>query len=326
MAHNLKLGWQQNLTVFEMALSNLLKPMGTTTQAPTQPKPQVVETPKVAREVVSDTPKSKIIPKANTQFRDLFVDDLQRNLRKAEVWFGGPGTGKTTKAKLLAQQFKREGLIDDYAIINCHEEMTYNSVLITTRTDENGAWVFKHNKAFNMLTDELQKRYMIIFDEYNLLSMSVQKATQPILDDTQGDFDFNDTTYEKNPNIYFVVTMNHKDLGISDIPLAVKDRLFPQFFEELSIDELSKRSGVPSKLIELLGKVRQMFEHLGDIPEFHKSVRQLSYLRGANGNMVREYMISQLALAKVEYKEAIAMSPEFQNLIDEFNNYTWKKA
>ncbi len=307
-----------------MALSNFLKPSGVTTNV--QAQQRVVKQVVVEEEGQVAAPKPKVVKtkKQASNTPTLFVSELNRELKRAELWFGEPGSGKTTLAMNTCDYLMQQGLIEDYTKIICHEDLNLMSLLKTTKTDENGLWKFLPNKVFNMLTDEMQKRYVIILDEFNTLQMSVMKAMQPILDDTVGKFDFEDKVYDKNPNLFFILTMNHRDLGISELPIAIKDRLYPRLFRELTIVELSKRSGMPRHLIELLTKTRQMFEHLGDLPEFHKSVRQLKELYGASGEEVAYYMKSQLALAQIEYEEAIAMSPEFQNLCDEFDKIEWK--
>lgn len=307
-----------------MALSSLLKPSGVTTNVQAQQRVvQQVEQTQVKAQVKKAAPKVAARKATTNVTQTLFVNELNRPLKRAELWFGEPGSGKTTLAINTCDVLMQQGLIEDYTKIICHEDLNLMSLLKTTRTDEQGNWKFLPNKVFNMLTDEMQKRYIIILDEFNTLPMSVMKAMQPILDDTVGKFDFEDKVYDKNPNLFFILTMNHRDLGISELPIAIKDRLYPRLFQELSVKELSKRSGVPIHLIELLTKTRQMFEHLGDLPEFHKSVRQLKELYGADGDEVAFYMKSQLALAQIEYEEAIAMSPEFRNLCEEFERQDW---
>ena len=272
--------------------------------------------------VVIVEPKIKPkVPKVKVDTsKNLFVSTLERNLKRAELWFGDPGTGKTTLARTMFEEFKAQGLIEDYIVINAQEELTVMSLFKTTKTDEDGNWKFIHNKFFKMLTDNTQARYGVIIDEFNTMPMSVMKSLQPIVDDTEGDFTFEENTYTKNPNIYFIFTMNHNDMGISQLPVAIKDRVYPKYFEKLDDETLAQRSGVKKQVIEKMRKVRQMFEHLGDLPDFHKSVRQLKSLQGANAKQVREYIVSQLALANIEYEEAIAISPEFEDLLNEFEN------
>lgn len=289
-------------------------------QAPKQQAPKKEEPKQPKKPLRLEKPQpTKVEKQAQAQDKNLFVQDFSRELKKAELWFGDPGTGKTTLARRLFEGFKEGGQIDDYMVVNAQEELTVMSLFKTTKTDEDGNWKFIHNEFFKMLTDNSQATYGVIIDEFNTMPMSVMKSLQPIIDDTEGDFVFEDKMYQKNPNIYFIFTLNHNDMGISELPIAIKDRLYPNFFEPLSDEKLAKRSGVDKKVIEKLRKVRQMFSHLGDLPEFHKSVRQLKQLQGANGQQVKDYIIAQLALANIEYEEAINMSAEFEDLLEEFD-------
>lgn len=302
------------LKVKYMAFADLIK------------NPSVTSTPRVTPMIK----KEKVVEKQETQPapkvygpKDLFITDFGRTLKKAELWFGEPSNGKTTRAKVLCESFKEQGAIEDYSIINCDEEMTVMSMFKTSKTDEDGNWKFLHNRVFKMLTDELERTYIIVFDEFNLLPMSVMKATQPIIDDTVGNFEFEDKTFKKNPNVYFIATMNHDDIGTSELPTAVIDRFYPKYFPGLTINQLEERTKIPTKIIVLLEKIRHMFDHLGNIPPFHKSVRQLNYLRGATSQELKIYIESQLEFAKINYKEVIELSPEFDNLMEEFEKIEW---
>jgi len=281
----------------------------------------VDETPKPIK-VAKPTPST-----APNKFASYpFASDFQRNLRKFELWFGNPSTGKTTYAKRLAQQLVDDNNISDYTILNCHEDMTVMSLFKTTKTDDQGTWKFILNKAFQMLTDELQQRYVIIFDEINTLAMSVLKALQPILDDTEGMFEFEDKVYRKNPNVWFIATMNHKDLGTSTLPDAVKSRAFPKFFKDLSYDELAQRTLVPATFIDILKRIYDMFKDMGNLHPFYNDVRQLKNMVGLTPQAFREYVIAQLELAQIDYETVINVSPEFDNLINEFANIQWGKG
>lgn len=310
-----------------MKLKDLVVGNTATTQQPSkvekvEPK-QVMEQEEKEQEIVKqetqEKPKKKVVPNVSEDNeKNLYVSTLERNLKRAELWFGDPGTGKTTLARTMFEEFKSQGLLEDYEVINAQEELTVMSLFKTTKTDENGNWKFIHNKFFKMLTDNSQARYGVIIDEFNTMPMSVMKSLQPIIDDTEGDFTFEEKTYTKNPNVFFIFTLNHNDMGISQIPIAIKDRVYPKYFDKLDVETLSKRSGVKKEIIEKLRRVRNMFEHLGDLPEFHKSVRQLKSLNGANAKQVKDYIISQLALANIDYEEAISISPEFEDLLEEF--------
>ena len=296
-------------------------------QAPQAPKPSVEKAPIVEEPPKVEPKKKKKVeapkveaPKPKSAKKDLFVSSLSRHLKPVELWFGDPGTGKTTLARSIFQNLKESGELEDYVVVNAQEELTVMSIFKTTRTDEDGNWKFIHNAFFKMLTDKAQSRYGVIIDEFNTMPMSVMKSLQPIIDDTEGDFVFEEQTYTKNPNVYFIFTMNHNDMGVSQLPVAIKDRVFPKFFDALSDEVLAQRSGVTKELIDKLRRVRQMFSHLGDLPEFHKSVRQLKSLQGADGATVKEYIVAQLALAQIKYEEAIAISPEFHDLIKEFDD------
>jgi len=273
---------------------------------------------------VEDTPKPKK-RRADSNKTVLFVPELEggRYLKKVECWFGPPSSGKSTRAENLAKGLKEQGLIEDYAKINCHEDMSVINTLKTTKTTESGNWVFSLNRIFNMLTDSLQKPYLIILDEANLMNMTVAKGFQPLLDDTEGEFDFEDKTYQKNPNVFFILTINHDDLGINPLPQAILSRAYLVEFEEQEISTLSKWSGIPERIIKIMGNVREMFAHLGNLPDFHKDVRQLKYLYGLNGQQFKHYITSILSFHNIQWKEAVAISPEFQNLIDEFDKIKW---
>ncbi len=319
-----------------MALSNLIKVVNPNATVQTNTNQSTIQAPPpVSTQAPKKVYRSK--PTAPLQSKNVscempigleltwFCPELDggRFLKKVELWFGNPSTGKTTKAKLLAQRLKDDGIIDDFIVINCHEEMTVMSMLKTTKTDENGNWVFEFNKIFNALTDALKKKYLIIYDEFNTLPMSVDKSLQPLLDDTEGEFDFEDKTYEKNPNVQFILTLNHNDIGTTPIPEAIKSRAFPVEFEDLDLQEVSKRSGVPYKIIELMGRIREMFTHLGEVPEFHKDVRQLKNIVGLTKEQFKKYITSILSFHHIEWKEAVAISPEFQNMLDEFEKVRW---
>lgn len=302
-----------------MALSDLIK----VTPKGDQTKQSVVDSI-INKSVESDIP-NVIDNHISTQMNTLFVEEFQRELRKVELWLGNPGTGKTYLAKQVAQRMKDQGVIDDYVVINCHEELTVMSILKTTKTDAEGNWAFILNRVFHMITDKAQKRYLVIFDEFNTLSMSVMKALQPILDDSDGEFDFEEHTYTKNINVQFVLTINHGDIGTSMLPDAIVDRTFKEFFDDVDYDQLSERSGIPTRVIKLIEQVREMFAHLGELPEFHKSVRRLKDIYGLSGKQLKKYIVSELELAHIEWKEAVGASPEFENLIDEFDLIKWKK-
>lgn len=318
-----------------MALTNLVnKQKGNssqTQQAPTQQAPtHKAQEPKIpkAKKAQKESPKAptqKEKPKPASDSKNLFVQELGRELRKAELWLSNPGVGKTTLAKNVSEKFLENGQIEDYAIVNCHEELTVMSILKTTRTDEHGNWKFLLNKVFNMLTDATQAPYIVVFDEYNTLPMSVQKSLQPIIDDTEGKFDFEDKEYTKNPNVTFILTMNHRDLGTNMLPDAILDRTFKVFFEDLTNEQLAQRSGVPEHIIETIGKVRKMFEHLADLPEFHKSVRRLKDIKGLTGEQFKNYITSELELAGVEWQQVTKISPEFEALIEEFDKIDWER-
>ena len=319
-----------------MALSSLINIVANatpTTQAqpaqnaqPTQPTPTVQPsqpaTPKKPKPEPKPTvqPSQPATPKvmSNAFAHHPFMNTFSRHMRKAELFFGNPSTGKTTFAKRLAQTLIDAGGIKDFAVINGHEDMTVMSTLKTTTTDENGVWKFLVNKVFKMLTDELREKYLIIIDEINTLPMSVLKAFQPILDDTEGTFEFDNKTYSKNPNVFFIATMNHKDVGTSPLPKAVKSRFFPVFFKDLNNEELSKRTNVPVDFLDLLKRIYDMFAPMGDVHEFFNDVRQLKNMSGLTTEQFRDYITSHLELSGIEWQNAVAISPEFDNLVAQY--------
>jgi midasin (ATPase involved in ribosome maturation) len=174
-----------------------------------------------------------------------------------------------------------------------------------------------------MLTDELREKYLIIIDEINTLPMSVLKAFQPILDDTEGTFEFDNKTYSKNPNVFFIATMNHKDVGTSPLPKAIKSRFFPVFFKDLDNTELSKRTNVPVEFLDLLKRIYDMFSPMGDVHEFFNDVRQLKNMSGLTTEQFRDYITSHLELSGIEWQNAVAISPEFDNLVAQYSNIKW---
>lgn len=317
----------------------------TTTPTPTPtPTPTVAPTPTptrkprkkdVAQDDVPSEEVAKPMPEPTTPTPSTainrfatypFANEFQRNLRKFELWFGNPSTGKTTLARKLAQRLVDDGKIKDYAIINGHEDLNVMSMFKTTQTTDDGKWLFLLNRVFRMLTDELQERYIVIIDEINTLLMSVLKALQPILDDTKGTFDFEEKTYTKNPNCFFIATMNHKDMGTSPLPDAIKSRAFPVFFKDLDNVELSRRTEVPSHFIDILKRIYDMFAHMGQLHPFYNDVRQLKNMVALSPQAFKEYIIAQLELAQIDYESVIALSPEFDNLVAEYANIDWSKS
>jgi hypothetical protein len=166
----------------------------------------------------------------------------------------------------------------------------------------------------------MQKQYIVVFDEFNLLPMSVQKGLQPTLDDTEGVFEFEDKTYNTNPNVNFILNINHNDIGVNKLADAIRDRAFPVFFKDLDSATIAIRTQTPVKFIELLERIYNMFANLGDLPMFHKSVRQYKYLHSLSKEQFKEYLIAQLELAGIEWQEVSKISPEFNNIIEEFDN------
>lgn len=281
------------------------------------PQPTAEATQVEAPQPTAEAPKPKlVIPNRFAHYP--FAPELNRNLRKFELWFGNPSTGKTTYARKLAQSLKDAGQIDDYLVINSHEDLTVMSLFKTTKTDDNGAWKFLFNRFFQMLTDDAKRRYIVIIDEINTQPMSVLKAQQPILDDTEGTFDFEEKTYTKNPNCFFIATMNHRDVGTSTMPDAIKSRAFPVFFKDLSNEELEKRTSVPAAFINILKRIYDMFKDLGQVHPFYNDVRQLKNMLGLSPQDFRNYIIAQLEFANVDYQTVINLSPEFDNLISEY--------
>ncbi len=282
------------------------------------PQPAPIEaTPVEAPQPTVEAPKPKVVM-PNRFAHYPFANELNRNLRKFELWFGNPSTGKTTYARKLAQSLKDSGQIDDFIVINSHEDLTVMSLFKTTKTDDNGAWKFLFNRFFQMLTDDAKRRYIIIIDEINTQPMSVLKAQQPILDDTEGSFDFEEKTYAKNPNCFFIATMNHRDVGTSTMPDAIKSRAFPVFFKDLSNEELEKRTSVPATFINILKRIYDMFKDLGQVHPFYNDVRQLKNMLGLSPQAFRDYIVAQLEFANIDYQTVINLSPEFDNLISEY--------
>ena len=297
------------------------QPQAQPTQPATTPKPRKPKAEAQAVQTATPTPPAPIV---NAFATHPYVNAFARPLRKAELFFGNPSTGKTTFAKRLAQHLLDTGAIDDYTVIHAHEEMTVMSMFKTTTTDnETGAWKFIQNKFFKMLTDELQKRYVVIIDEINTLIMSVLKAFQPIADDTEGTFEFEGQVYRKNPNVFFIATMNHKDVGTSPLPKAIKSRFFPVFFKDLDTTELSKRTQVPAQFLDLLKRVYDMFSPLGDVHEFFNDVRQLKNMVGLSREQFKDFITSHLELANIDWQAAVSVSPEFSNILDEYSNIKW---
>jgi DNA polymerase III delta prime subunit len=317
---------------------NLVEVSPQQAQPPVQTTQVVAPKPIPTKTIVvvhNDNVKEKVLPKAkpvaqtpnvavpNSFAHHPFINTISRPLRKFELWFGNPSTGKTTAARNISQELVDNNVIKDFAVIQCHEEMTVMSMLKTTKTDESGAWIFILNKVFKFLTDELREKYVVIFDEINTLPMSVLKALQPLLDDTSGSFDFEDKTYIKNPNVFFIATMNHKDIGTSMLPEAIVSRAFPKFFADLTPKDLETRSKVPASFINILRSIHGMFSHLGNLHPFYNDVRQLKNLAGLTAEQFKEYITSHLELSNIDWQNAVAISPEFDNLIQQYTTIKW---
>jgi hypothetical protein len=261
--------------------------------------------------------KAPVVPRQ--RFDNLFVGDFNRDLRKTELWFSNPGVGKTTMFRKICSEWKQNGKIQDYIVVNCHEDLNVQSLFKTTTT-EGSDWVFLFNNLFKAITDNMQKDYVIVFDEFNLLPMSVQKGLQPILDDTVGEFDFENNTYQKNPNLNFILTINHRDVGVNRLADAIMDRAFPVFFKDLPKETIAIRTKLPLTFIDLIERIYQMFANVGDLQPFHRSVRQLNYLHGLTKEQFKDYLISHLELAGIEWEQITRLSPEFDNALEEFKN------
>lgn len=213
-------------------------------------------------------------------------------LNRCTIYVGQPDTGKTYKAINESKDIVGESNV---ILLICHNEMSLNNILETfTLIDGKPAYIPTY--AFNCITDKQNGKYIIVLDEANTGSPSFLKSLQPLLDTTSTSFVFKDGTGKevichKNPNCKFILTMNDKDKGINILPDAILSRSLIKYFTPVSVDTLSKWTGVSTQWIT---KLKQIYDTLKISNVFGS--RQINALYGKGVNDISIHLKGLTAL------------------------------
>lgn len=216
------------------------------------------------------------------------------------IYVGQPDTGKSYKAMhTIGALFKPERVI----ITTGDEDNTIES-LFGDFTVEKGDYKFIPTPTFNMLTDPNKEPALIVVDEANLNRPSYQKALQVYLTkttthithkgiekDAQGNEHVVIKTWELNPNVRWIFTMNDKDKGVNVLPNAILSRASVEYFRPTDDKTLAQWTGQSVKFIE---DMRKIYQSLKIVDIFGS--RQINVLTGMSLDQIISHLTGILAL------------------------------